>query len=271
MDDIFDWFYGLFQSKSEPKQESMYERLAREQRERITKEDRAKAQNSQAYKARETLRAYADSANKIKKVDTEADSDTLPENGKYIKVNNPRAGALHTANINTNLLDSAYVSSRRTGVPLSLSLATLNRESTMGANTDGVKNSNTKGVEKPIRRILQDHAAYGVDLASYNKAVGRGNEIVAKINNNSATDEELREFEDIAGNLSNQASKVGRVGGSVFDHAFKYAQSGNYNKSPKYRADLLRSWQEVQNAPEIVDYMKKNYGVDLKSEQFRYK
>lgn len=180
----------------------------------------------------------------------EANKYTIP----YIPEKEIRltTGRYNTGKISTNLLDSVYNASQRTGVPFDIALGLAGRESTLGIGRGFKKGSNVSGTD------LYSNWQQIQAIINSNKTVDIAQALFAKIRNKEQLSDD--EFNFLTSYLENEQKELDSTKAmkeNPIDNALKYYASGKYNPGDKRHTQMVEEDAKIlMSDPAIRQWMK---------------
>lgn len=168
--------------------------------------------------------------NKIR--DKEANKYSIP----YIPEKEIRltTGRYNTGKISTNLLDSIYNASQRTGVPLDIALGLAGRESTLGIGRGFKRGQSINGTD-----LYSNWQQIAIAPHS-NKEINNYNELVKKYNKKlPLTKEEANYMISYIEAGDKAAKNIKPLNENPIDNALKFYQTGKYNPGDSRHSQMV--------------------------------
>ena len=169
-------------------------------------------------------------------------------------------GRYNTGVISTNILDSIYDASQRTGVPFDIALGLAGRESTIGIGRGLHKNKGVTGTD-----LYSNWQQTGY-VHSKQKA-DEYNDVIKKIRNDykTVTDEEYDKASAYLNYVDNSLNSLKELDENPIDNALKFYQSGKYNPGDKKHTQMVEEDAKIiMSDPAIQKWYQNKIGNQMK-------
>lgn len=162
------------------------------------------------------------------------------------------AGRYNTGRISTNLLDSIYAASQRTGVPFDTALGLAGRESTLGIGRGFKTGQRVSGTD------LYSNWQQIQSIINPNSARKKANKLWDRIRNNEQlTDEEYNYLTQFLENTQKELDSTKVPQENPIDNALKYYKTGKYNPGDKRHTQMVEEDARIlMSDPKIKQWMK---------------
>ena len=165
-------------------------------------------------------------------------------------------GKYNTGKISTNLLDSIYNASQRTGVPLDIALGLAGRESTLGIGRGFKKGKSVSGTDlysnwQQIQTIPNNKA----QMKKWNSLLGR----------TDLTDEDYDFKSDFLIRAQDSLENTKPLDENPIDNALKFYQTGKYNPGDSRHTQMVEDDAKVlMSDPAIQKWLKTKTETQMK-------
>ena len=165
-------------------------------------------------------------------------------------------GRYNTGKISTNLLDSIYNASQRTGVPLDIALGLAGRESTLGIGRGFKKGKSVSGTDlysnwQQIQTIPNNKA----QMKKWNSLLGR----------TDLTDEDYDFKSGFLIRAQDSLENTRPLDENPIDNALKFYQTGKYNPGDSRHTQMVEDDAKVlMSDPAIQKWLKTKTGTQMK-------
>lgn len=165
-------------------------------------------------------------------------------------------GRYNTGKISTNLLDSIYNASQRTGVPLDIALGLAGRESTLGIGRGFKKGKSVSGTDlysnwQQIQTIPNNKA----QMKKWNSLLGR----------TDLTDEDYDFKSGFLIRAQDSLENTKPLDENPIDNALKFYQTGKYNPGDSKHTQMVEDDAKVlMSDPAIQKWLKTKTGTQMK-------
>lgn len=165
-------------------------------------------------------------------------------------------GRYNTGKISTNLLDSIYNASQRTGVPLDIALGLGGRESTLGIGRGFKKGKSVSGTDlysnwQQIQTIPNNKA----QMKRWNSLLGR----------TDLTDEDYDFKSEFLMRAQDSLENTKPLDENPIDNALKFYQTGKYNPGDSRHTQMVEDdAKALMSDPAIQKWLKTKTGTQMK-------
>lgn len=165
-------------------------------------------------------------------------------------------GRYNTGKISTNLLDSIYNASQRTGVPLDIALGLAGRESTLGIGRGFKKGKSVSGTDlysnwQQIQTIPNNKA----QMKRWNSLLGR----------TDLTDEDYDFKSEFLIRAQDSLENTKPLDENPIDNALKFYQTGKYNPGDSRHTQMVeKDGKALMSDPAIQKWLKTKTGTQMK-------
>ena len=165
-------------------------------------------------------------------------------------------GRYNTGKISTNLLDSIYNASQRTGIPLDIALGLAGRESTLGIGRGFKKGKSVSGTDlysnwQQIQTIPNNKA----QMKKWNSLLGR----------TDLTDEDYDFKSGFLIRAQDSLENTKSLDENPIDNALKFYQTGKYNPGDSRHTQMVEDDAKIlMSDPAIQKWLKTKTGTQMK-------